>query len=121
MDFENIKNIVTDIYNSLIDNTDGKVADYIPQLGKVNPELFGISMCDVHGNTFSVGDCKEEFCLQSCSKPISYCIARQLSSLTDVHNHVGYEPSGMAFNAFILNRKKLPHNPMINAGAIMIC
>lgn len=69
-------------------NKEGKVEDYIPQLGKVNPELFGISICDVNGNTHNIGDSNEEFCLQSCSKPLSYCIARQLSTLDKVHNHV---------------------------------
>ena len=31
--------LIETIYNKLKDNKEGKVADYIPQLGKVNPEL----------------------------------------------------------------------------------
>ena len=118
---EEITKIITDIYNELLENNEGRVADYIPQLGTVNPDLFGISFCNVNGKTFSIGNTDDEFCLQSCSKPLSYCIARELSSLEHVHGHVGYEPSGQAFNAFVLNRDSLPHNPMINAGAMMIC
>ena len=35
-------------------------------------------------------------------------------------NHVGFEPSGRAFNEFCLNREGKPHNPLINAGAVMV-
>ena len=117
---EQLEPIIRTIYESLKTDTRGNVADYIPQLGKVNPELFGISACLVDGTVLNLGDCNEEFCLQSCSKPLNYCVARQVNSLEKVHNHVGYEPSGRAFNAFTLNRQSLPHNPMINAGAMMI-
>ena len=53
----------------------------------------------------NIGDYDIDFCLQSTSKPFSYCIARELLGSKKVHNHVGYEPSGLAFNAFTLNKR----------------
>ena len=112
------KELIDSIYISTKDITDGKVADYIPQLAKVNPNKYGISVFDIKGQGYSIGDTNDKFCLQSCSKPLNYCLARSLNS--DVHSHVGYEPSGRKFNSHVLNPDGLPHNPMINAGAIMV-
>ena len=69
----------------------------------------------------TLGDYKHPYCVQSTSKAISYCIATELNGEEKVHNHVGREPSGVTFNAIALNKHNLPHNPMINAGAIMTC
>ena len=120
MDNSDINKICKNIYNQLKSNNNGDVADYIPQLASVEPNKFAISICHVNGEIENFGNFNDSFCLQSCSKPLSYCIARELNNLEKIHKHVGYEPSGQAFNAFTLNRDKLPHNPMINAGAIMI-
>jgi len=97
----------------------GQVAQYIPELARVNPEQFGVGVCTIDAQQFSFGDCKVPFCVQSCMKPINYCIAQELVGAEIVHKHVSYEPSGLNFNELTLNKKGLPHNPLINAGAIM--
>ncbi len=98
--------------------TGGTVADYIPQLARVNPELFAVSVCSIDGQRFSIGDVKEGFSVQSCSKPISYCAALEEHGEDVVHAVVGREPSGRGFNELTLNKDHKPHNPMINSGAI---
>lgn len=115
-----IKNIVQKIFENVKNIEGGKIADYIPELACVDPNLFGVSICDTNGNLYNFGDYDKYFCLQSCSKPLSYCIAYDEVGKEELHKCVGYEPSGQAFNAFILNKKGLPHNPMINSGAIMV-
>jgi len=37
-----------------------------------------------------------------------------------VHKYVGEEPSGVVFNAPVFDSKGRPHNPMVNAGAMMV-
>ena len=113
-----MRDILEKIYNNCKENTGGKVADYIPELANQDPEKFGISFCSIDGEIINLGDYNQFFCLQSCSKPLTYCLARMKND--DVHEHVSYEPSGRAFNSQVLNRDGLPHNPMINAGAIMV-
>ena len=124
-DFENFTTEIEKIYNEVIKDKSGNIANYIPELAKVDPDLFGISICTIDGQRYSIGDVKEPFCVQSCSKPISYLMALQEHGIDYVHNHVGCEPSGVEFNKLILKEisenKKIPHNPMINSGAIMSC
>ncbi|MEU1782021.1 glutaminase A [Streptomyces abikoensis] len=99
----------------------GAVASYIPQLARVDPDQFAISVCTVDGQRFSIGDADVNFCLQSVSKTVGYCLTLEEHGPDTVHRHVGREPSGQGFNELTFNKAGLPHNPMINAGAIMSC
>lgn len=120
-DFATFTQEIQNIYNKTKRNRDGNVANYIPQLGRVEPEQYAVSVCTVDGQRHSIGDHAVDFCVQSCSKPITYCLALEEHGEDIVHQYVGREPSGRGFNELTLNHEGKPHNPMINSGAIMSC
>ena len=47
---------------------EGKNADYIPALAKVDPNLFGIALVTADGKVYTAGDIKTEVSIQSISK-----------------------------------------------------
>jgi glutaminase len=118
-DFPALTGDLDRMYAELLPVTSGSVADYIPQLRRVDPDQLAIAVCTVDGQRFSAGDARTAFCLQSVSKTVSYCLALEEHGPDQVHRRVGREPSGHSFNELALNPKGLPHNPMVNAGAIM--
>ncbi len=99
--------------------TSGATADYIPELAAADPEGFGLAAVGVGGRVFSAGDTERAFTIQSISKPFVYALALSELGLDRVHEHVGFEPSGEAFNALSFDPAGRPSNPMINAGAIV--
>lgn len=98
-----------------------QVADYIPQLAKFDPNLWGVAVCSVDGQRFAIGDFQEHFCLQSVSKCLHYPIVLEDLTAEMVHKYVGHEPSGQTFNYLHLNSNDQPHNPMLNSGALVLC
>jgi glutaminase len=91
-------------------NFDGRVATYIPELARVNPQLFGIALVTADGQVYELGDSRHLFTIQSISKPFVYGLALQ---------QLGVEPSSEAFNSIVFDeRRNRPFNPMVNAGAI---
>lgn len=99
---------------------EGKLANYIPELAKANPDWFGISVVTAEGQVFQVGECQRKFTIQSISKPFVYGIALEDYGREEVLRRVGVEPTGDAFNSLIRldEKSKRPFNPMVNAGAI---
>ncbi|OZC54380.1 glutaminase A [Rhodococcus sp. RS1C4] len=114
-----VPDYLREVLDSLSSNTDGEVADYIPDLAHANPDVFGIAVTTVDGRTHSVGDDEAEFSIQSISKPFAYAAALTDRGFDAVLDTVGVEPSGEAFNELSLEGDtRRPKNPMINAGAI---
>lgn len=97
----------------------GDVATYIPELGRADPNWFGIAICTVDGHVYEVGDTAVDFTIQSVSKPFIYGLALQERGLDEVLSRVGVEPSGNTFNAIVVDGSNRPFNPMVNAGAIV--
>ena len=146
-DFPAFQAIIREMYQECLANTSGKNADYIPQLARVDPNQFGVAVCTIDGQRFAVGDVDVPFCIQSCSKVVTYAIVQSQHGAAKVHQHVGVEPSGQPFDQIVLDargkladlrtkraliqqgqvdkanriqvRPAIPHNPCINAGAIM--
>jgi len=110
---------VTSLYQKLKDNFNGEPAGYIPQLARMPKDKWGISICTVDGQRFSIGDVHDKFTIQSTSKPITYSLTLEELGTDEVHKYQGREPSGRMFNEIVLDHNNQPHNPMVNSGAIM--
>jgi glutaminase len=116
-----IENVLAATHARHLANTDGVLADYIPELAAADPEKFGIALATVDGKLYAAGDTDHPFTIQSVSKAFVYCLALELVGRDAVLERVGVEPSGDAFNAIIFDpNSNRPFNPMVNAGAITI-
>jgi glutaminase len=113
--------MIDEVYEKHLPHKTGEVATYIPELGKADPEAFGVCLVTADGRTFEAGDCDRPFTIQSISKPFTYGMALEEFGPAKVFEHVGVEPSGDVFNSIELqNGSNRPYNPMINSGAITV-
>ena len=100
---------------------EGRVADYIPELAKVDPRKLGIAIATVEGDLVRSGEAEEPFSIQSISKVFTLTLA--LGKIgDDLWKRVGREPSGTSFDSIIQleHESGVPRNPFINAGAIVV-
>lgn len=117
-----LREVLDEIVAEMAGHSDrGEVASYIPQLGKVDPNKFGIAVTLTDGEVLAAGDADEPFSVQSISKVFTLALA--LGRVGDtLWKRVGREPSGTPFNSIVqLEREEgIPRNPFINAGAIVV-
>ena len=115
--------IIDSIYQKLLlEENLGVSADYIPELAKVDSDKFGVSLLFLDGQHFGVGNCQERFSIQSIAKVL--LVALVYSEIGEkIWERVDVEPSGTPFNSLLQLEfdKGIPRNPLINAGAIVVC
>ena len=119
MDYQQL---LENIYQEILPYAkEGKQADYIPELAKVNPDQFGMFLHSIYGETASIGSADTRFSIQSISKVFALAICLSIKG-DELWKRVGREPSGTAFNSLIQLEieKGLPRNPFVNAGAIVM-
>ncbi|KUY20074.1 glutaminase A [Elizabethkingia miricola] len=98
----------------------GKVADYIPELGKADAKSIALSVIGENGKVINVGDTNKKFTIQSISKIISLMIAVREKGEQNIFDKMGYFGTDKPFNHFSnLETSGKPLNPMMNAGAIL--
>lgn len=114
--------ILDDIGQAMAEAEDrGRVADYIPELARVDPGQFGMAVALADGRVLTTGQAATPFSIQSISKVFTLAIA--LGRLGDqLWHRVGREPSGLAFNSILQleHEAGVPRNPFINAGALVV-
>lgn len=114
--------LLENIYQSILPYAkEGKQADYIPELAKVNPDQFGMCIHTIYGEVAAIEQADTRFSIQSISKvfALAMCLSIKGDSLW---TKVGKEPSGTAFNSLVQLEVEhgIPRNPFINAGAIVM-
>ena len=102
----------------------GALASYIPELARQDPDRLGIAVFHKDGTLVEAGDSRRSFTIQSVMKPLSLLLALQDNGRETVRAHVGVEATGKPFDAINVadNALLAKHlNPMVNAGAILMC
>ena len=114
--------VIREISEEMAQRSDrGAVADYIPELARVDPGQFGMAVIDAAGRVFAGGDSETPFSIQSVSKVFALTLALNRIGPA-LWERVGREPSGSAFNSIVQleSERGIPRNPFINAGAIVV-
>ena len=105
---------------------EGKNADYIPALAKVDPNLFGIAVVTADGKVYTAGDIKTEVSIQSISKVFTMAQVIQEQGLESIEKRIGVDATGARFNSIIavegvrtvVGTGAPEMNPLVNPGAI---
>lgn len=119
MDYTRILAEIAEEVRPLLDQ--GRVADYIPHLARVDRRTFAMAVQTVEGDLHTVGAAAEPFSIQSISKV--FTLTMVLRSLGDgLWARIQREPSGDPFNSLVLleHEHGIPRNPFINAGALVV-
>ena len=117
---EIVRRLLVESYERYRSVDDGVVADYIPALARVAPDLFGACIVSADGRTVAAGDATYRFSIQSVSKPFVFALVCDAIGHEEARRKLGVNSTGLPFNSVMaieLNADRTM-NPMVNAGAI---
>ena len=103
---------------------EGKNADYIPALAKVDSNIYGIALVTTDGKVYTTGDIQSEVSIQSISKVFTMAKVMEESGPDAIANTIGVDATGMRFNSIVsieLSQKAYggpEMNSLVNPGAI---
>ena len=105
---------------------EGKNADYIPALAKVDPNLFGIVLVTTAGKVYTAGDLTTEVSIQSISKVFTMAQVIQEQGVESIEKRIGVDATGARFNSIIaieavrnvVGSGAPEMNALVNPGAI---
>ena len=117
---------MTPRYSKFLTLKEGKNADYIPALAKVDPNLFGIAVVTADGKAFTAGDVKTEVSIQSISKVFTMAQVIEEQGLESIKQRIGVDATGLRFNSIVhielvraaAGAGAAEMNPLVNPGAI---
>jgi len=112
--------ILKKIYDKVKKIKGGKNASYIPELAKVDPKIYSISICDVNGKIHNIGDYNKEVAIESVAKVFTLSLAIEENGLDNIRKKIGSQGSFLPFNSVIAAEISDNHtlNPFVNAGAM---
>lgn len=105
-------------------NHQGIIADYIPELANVSPELTSCAVMLADGNLIQGGDYESHvLTLQSVSKLVVLIGLMEEYGPEKLFTWIDAEPTGYHFSSLAQVERygPIPANPMVNAGAIALC
>jgi glutaminase len=111
-------------YAKYKDLKEGKNADYIPALAKVDSNIYGIALVTTDGKVYTTGDITSEVSIQSISKVFTMAKVIEEQGPDAIANTIGVDATGMRFNSIVsieFAKKNLggpEMNALVNPGAI---
>src|SRR5688572_6798879 len=121
---EAIETALNEAYAKFKTLKEGKNADYIPALAKVDPNIFGIALVTTDGKVYTAGDIKSEVSIQSISKVFTMAKVIEEQGPEAIEKTIGVDATGMRFNSIVsveFSQKALggpEMNSLVNPGAI---
>jgi len=121
---QNITAALNEAYAKFKGLQEGKNADYIPALAKVDPNIFGIALVTTDGKVYTAGDIASEVSIQSISKVFTMAKVMEEQGPEAIASTIGVDATGMRFNSIVsveFSQKVLggpEMNSLVNPGAI---